>query len=48
MCRVGAHVGKLGWPIYSRLLTDDYFFAEGIGRMTYSPDRDDLRGEISD
>ena len=33
---------KLGWPIDSRLLTDDYFFAGGSSWMTYSRDRDDL------
>jgi len=44
LCRFGAHASKLGWPIDSWLLTDDYFFARGFEWMTYSPDRDDLGG----
>jgi hypothetical protein len=42
LCRLGAHAGKLRWPIDSWLPTDDYFFAGGSKWMTYSPDRDDL------
>src|SRR5713226_9357713 len=43
-CRFGGHAPKLGWPIDSWLLTDDYFFARSSKRMTYSPDRNDLAG----
>src|SRR5258706_15191999 len=38
---------KLGWPIDSWLLTDDYFFVGGSRWMTYSPEGDDLAGYSS-
>src|SRR5216684_97214 len=44
LCGFGAHGVKLGWPLDSWLLTDDYFFAGSSKRMTYSPDRNDLAG----
>jgi hypothetical protein len=34
LCRFGAHASKLGGPIDSWLLTDDYLFAGGSKWMT--------------